>query len=304
MADYSSLSRSECQAIVERFGWTLSDIERLKGGAANSSFRADLDGNPTVVITVLDNHSLESAHRLVELTDWLIENGVHTPPILRDVNGDAIAVHAGHPVITRPFLSGAQPDHLSVAQAAQVGRSLRELHSLRPPREIALPDRRLPDSWIQLLGGEAPSELTDVIEFAIASVGGIYPAEPKLIHGDLFPDNMIWGGGESLQMLDWETASLDLPVLDVGFCAIGMATVERTTESLWDSLISGYQGKDPIHHIEADFPRAAMYAGSVLMFHRYIRHVVRYPNADKRDYWRLLLPVLRVLKTRVLAEEI
>lgn len=296
MASYSSLSERDGRAILARFGWGLRRLEPMHGGAANSSFKAAVVDAPPVVVTVLDNHTADSARRLVLLTDWLIDQGVPTPPVLRDLEGQACSEHRGHLVVVRPFVFGRQFAELSAVQAAEVGRSLRTLHSLTPPIELGLPGRRLPKDWREQLGSEAPSELREMLALADRALVGIQAAGTCLVHGDLFPDNMIWTADGALQLLDWETASVDLSILDLGFTAVGLAASAHGTKPLWESLLRGYQGQEGPLLPRAEFTRGVFYAGCVLMFHRYMRHVVRYPDDTKCTYWKELLPLLQQLR--------
>jgi len=129
MADYTTLEFADASVIVRSTGRELARLEKLKGGVANSSTLAECTDGTRVVITVLDNHSWDSATSLCELTDFLIGAGIVTPPFLKFADSRELWDLHGRPVVVRPFLSGDQPMHLSAAQATRVGAALAGLPS-------------------------------------------------------------------------------------------------------------------------------------------------------------------------------
>ena len=278
--------------MAESYGLENIEAEPVKGGAANSSYRIRGREGMALVLTVLDNHNWESAVKLVALTDWLLEHSVCTPEVLTQVDGARVGVVRDHPYIARPLIEGKQPSRLNVDQAEAIGRALGQLHSLEPPSGLGLPGRRLPDDWRAEIEPQAPPELLDLLDRAAESLEVIQAAPLRLIHGDLFPDNMIWGADGQLHILDWETASVDWAPLDLGFTAVGLSNDGPLPAELADGLITGYSayGMSPTRD---EFMLTARYACAVLAFHRFRRHVIRYPDPDRFDYWRELVPFMR-----------
>ena len=64
---------------------------------------------------------------------------------------------------------------------------------------------------------------------------GAYGGTPRLLHGDYWPGNVLWQGGELMAVLDWEDAALGDPLADVACarvelcCMVGEETAERFT---------------------------------------------------------------------------
>ncbi|MGR7002442.1 phosphotransferase family protein [Yinghuangia aomiensis] len=50
-------------------------------------------------------------------------------------------------------------------------------------------------------------------------------------HGDLFMDNLVERPDGSLAVIDWETASIDDPVFDLGMAAVGLCQSPEGTAS-------------------------------------------------------------------------
>lgn len=291
MAEYTSLSRDDCEDLIAAYGWDFAIAEPILGGAANSSFRVSCTDRDDVVLTVLDNHDLLSAEVLVKVTDWVVSHGVSTPPILRTAAGAGVSRLGEKPVVIRPFIGGKQATKLTEKQAFTLGSTARILHSIEPPADLGLTTRRLPPDWRDQLGDSPPHALVGAVAEAETLFERRDRAGRSLVHGDLFPDNLLWSDSGELCLLDWETASVDWPCLDLGFAACGLAPDGRLSEALKSSLLAGYSKARPFPS-QSDFAVAVAYACAVTIFHRYRRHVVRFPNPNRLDYWRELLPLL------------
>jgi aminoglycoside phosphotransferase (APT) family kinase protein len=46
---------------------------------------------------------------------------------------------------------------------------------------------------------------------------------PALVHGDFWPGNTVWAEGKVTAIVDWDSAALDQPGLDVGYCRLDLA---------------------------------------------------------------------------------
>lgn len=270
----------------------MASVVPITTGFANSSFNVTCKSGRRLVLTVLDNHDERSAQRLVALTDWLVARGVRTPAILRDED-DLPLQRLDHSVcIMRPFQSGVQPEWLSREQVGTVGSALASIHQLGVPSGLGLPSRRLPLNWRSALTS-APSDLVALVEEADDVFDPHSESFVCLLHGDLFPDNMIWDDAGLLHILDWETASIDCPDLDLGFTLVGLTGGGPLGKGILESLLSGYDRNRTGEHDEV--LGAARYACAVLAFQRYSRHVLRYPNREKTDFWRELMPFAKSL---------
>jgi len=292
MAAYSSMTLGQGRDALKPYGLTIAALAALEGGAANSSFVATTEEDEELVITVLDNHDARSASLLADLTDWLIENDVTTPPIVKDLDGHAVSRFEGKPFVVRPRIKGTQPTHLSGAEAERVGIALAHLHALEPPTKLSLPGRRLPSDWREQLGASAPGDLTAALEVAGHAFTRAETDGTSLIHGDLFPDNLIWTDAGELYLLDWETASLDWAPLDIGFTAVGLAADDLLLPGPRTGLVSGYT-RDANEGAVDLLPLVTLYACAVLMFHRYMRHAVRFPDPAREHSWAGLMPLFR-----------
>ncbi len=62
---------------------------------------------------------------------------------------------------------------------------------------------------------------------------------PKLVHGDFWPGNVLWRGGEIAAVVDWEAAVLADPAADVAYCATEMHYLGLVEEA--EQFVAAYR---------------------------------------------------------------
>ncbi|MEQ8691366.1 MAG: phosphotransferase, partial [Pseudomonadales bacterium] len=83
-----------------------------------------------------------------------------------------------------------------------------------PTRAYGLPLRLdpLPEVLDFLPEGDEWQALRDCLQRIPATA---YTEEPKLLHGDYWPENILWQGDRIAAVLDWEDAAIGDPLSDV-----------------------------------------------------------------------------------------
>lgn len=90
-----------------------------------------------------------------------------------------------------------------------------------------------------------------------------YEACPVLLHGDFWPQNLIWQNGKIAAILDWEDAAFGDPLSDIA-CAI-LELRYLFCEDLVQVFINAYR-----HHCPIDDKRLALwhiYVAAAAQFH-------------------------------------
>lgn len=294
MASYTSIEDLDIPALTTSYQLHDVHISPLKGGAANSSFqlRAAEGG---FVLTVLDNHDPASALQLATRTQRLFARGIPTTKVVPDRWGDLAPVIGAKPVLLKGWIEGQVLDPLPNHLLPAAGALLAQLHNL--PIDLAdLPvgTRRLsPDH-------EARIAEFDDLEFAAwltAQLKVVKEREARhqriavITHGDLFADNVICQSGDSLSVIDWETVSLDDPILDLGMAALGLAQDQaRLSPDRLALLVHGYTEVRPLTQDDLDaLPAQIAHAALIIAFHRFYRHHVRFPDPSKADVHRPMM---------------
>lgn len=265
------LTLATFEAVAER---AFSDaevlhVERLTGGVSADVYRLDLStrdaGRRSVVLRVHGaTHSGHPATLEYELLQALHNAGVPVAePLGLDVTGEIIP----EPYLMMAFVDEAstsvQVDNATYFQ--QLAAVLREIHNAPVQALPALPVRSDP---VPELIGFLPEEAKwrRVREFLRELGAAPYRGPHQLLHGDFWPENLLWRRGELAAILDWEDAATGDPLSDVACCRLelrylyGQEGVEIFTRA--------YFGGDP-----SDLDRLALwqlYVASAA--HKYMVH--------------------------------
>jgi homoserine kinase type II len=286
MADYTTVDQIDPRAIAKDYDLVDPQITPLAGGTANSSFRVS-DPTGDYVLTVLDNHDLPSARRLAVHTRALHELGIPTSEVVPASGRELVTTIGTRPMLLKRWIAGQvkQPFPLPLLPAA--GRVLAQLHQL-PVGTAGLTDvptgtRDLSPAQRALIPKFTDQDfatwLTERLD-DVRRVERTRPPDPRIIHGDLFDDNIIVGDDGQLSILDWETLSIGDSLLDVGMAAVGLAQENGLLASeRLHAFLAGYSEITPISDRDrAALPSTIIHAALIIAFHRYYRHNVRFPD--------------------------
>ena len=222
------------EEIAAAYGFQRVELgERLEGGYANDLLRVDADGRALVARVKhppVDEADLAWEHALV---GRLAERLPEVLPPLATTDGRTWITVREDVVALMAFVDAAPADPAHRGAAAE---ALGRLHAaggsldpgprprLRPLAELDWPDPAIPEelaAWGDVLVRERPWAIEHVARVARerAPVRG-------LIHGDIFPGNVLVAGGALVATIDWEEAQVDWLCWDVAialgtFCARG-----------------------------------------------------------------------------------
>lgn len=207
------------QVIAPHFlGARVDAVTPLTGGVSADVMRIDLraaDGAPQSIVLRVHGttHSGHDAAFEYELLQALYRAGVPVPkPLFVDASGH----HVPHPCLAMAFVEGtteiapAQMDHSIDAMAAM-------LFSIHQTPTAPLPDlpKRI-DPIPELFDFLPTDQDWRSLRHHLAGLKRTaYGGTPVLLHGDFWPENLIWQAGHIKAVLDWEDAALGDPLSDV-----------------------------------------------------------------------------------------
>lgn len=184
----------------------------------------------------------------------------------------------------RRFSSAGSRVRSSIRYPSATGGLLAGLHNL-PTNLMDLPagTRRLSDDQTTCIDGFVDREFAAWLTARLVVVRtheAEYLRGPAICHGDLFADNLICHGDGSLSIIDWETVSLDDPLLDLGMAAVGLAQDGgRISPERLRLLVEGYTAVRPLsEEDQRELPAEIVHAALIIALHRYYRHNVRFPD--------------------------
>lgn len=221
-------------------GAELKAMRRLAGGVSADVHRLDLnldDGDTTSVVLRAHgaSHSGHSADLEYQLLQALHQIGAPVPePLLVDVSGS---------LLTDPFTVMAYVEGTSKVPAGQENQHiemmadvLTKIHGLPTADLPTLPSRNdpIPEVFDYLPEGPEWQELRAHLRSLTHTA---YMESPKLLHGDFWPENLLWQNGAIAAVLDWEDAALGDPLSDVACCRVelrykfGKAGMKKFTQA-------------------------------------------------------------------------
>lgn len=199
-------------------GSQLLRADRLTGGVSADVYRLDLrlaDGSSTSVVLRIhgDTHSGHPADFEFQLLRALHTQGVRVPkPLMVDTSGELLP----HPFLVIAFVEGSTgiPAGREGDFVATMAAELRRIHESDIAELPELPLRLdpLPELLDYLPEGEEWQSLRKHLE-TLSDTG--YSGNPCLLHGDFWPENLLWQNGNLAAVLDWEDAALGDPLSDV-----------------------------------------------------------------------------------------
>ena len=287
---YTEVSFDEASDFIAAAGFSdLLAIEKLSGGWCNSNYALSLGDGRKLVLKIWDGRTLEEVEHLLSVTSYLSDNGVPTPSPIAFDDGGLMRIRDGLAWTLLPFVEGEwlEPTPSSLRS---LGRAQALLHEVEAPdflggdfsmghklfeEMFSIADER--DEWTEFL-----TMLKSESDALRERIGDL----PRgVIHGDLFPDNVIGSDGEVTAMLDFEEVCHDILAFDLvmTFVGFGWEDGEPVAER-WDSILGGYQsvrmlGDDEI----AALPDLHRLATLSIAAWRYWQFVINMPGSEHAD---------------------
>jgi homoserine kinase type II len=194
---YTEVSLDDASAVIEATDMSeLLSIEKLAGGWANSNYILTLKDDTKLVLKIWNEQSLEEVEYLLSMTSYLADNGVPTAKPIIFNNGKLMMVKDDLAWTLLPFVEGQwlESNHSSLYSLGMIQANL---HLLTPPKELRS-NFSMGDTLFEKLFSIADEThgWTDFLNMLKTestllskSIGQDLPR--GIIHGDLFPDNVI-----------------------------------------------------------------------------------------------------------------
>ncbi|MFE1596253.1 phosphotransferase [Nocardia sp. NPDC058705] len=306
MAEYTRLEDLDQDEICARYDLGEVMIVPVPGGAANSSFRVhEVRGKVEAdyALTVLDNDPA-SAPRLASLMEKLANRHFETTELIHPSDSGLTVEIDDRVMILKRWIEGNVYPVLPDDLLGDAGAALAGLHAL--PLADVIGDEPLPAQGRRLTAEHrsridkfTDREFVQWLTEHLAALDNVHSGRSNtLIHGDLYSDNIIVGEQGTLHIIDWETACIEDPLLDLGMAIIGLGVVDgRLVRDRAEAIIDGYSSVLPITQDERTGVLRKMVELSALIiaYHRYHRHNVRYPGSPAANKYREMIGIVKSL---------
>jgi homoserine kinase type II len=242
MAFYTKLSRQEIQAIAGQFDIKVISYTPIDQGLGNSNYLLATNQGQ-YVLTVFEIEPSQVT-KMVEVLRLLEKNDFPAPRLERLNTGKVVTEFKGKSVSLKPYILGQVLDELHIKQVYQVGTALAKLHEFPAPDNLSSQHTYVKTTYPQVMNQEINLNYKKrVSERYKAILASIPPNLPVgIVHGDIFPDNLLFEDGEFKAIIDFEDVSRIYKIFDLGMAIVGLCTNETEIDiSKSRALVSGYQ---------------------------------------------------------------
>ena len=285
---YTEVSFEEASAFVDLANIAkLTEMTSLKGGWANSNYLVTLEDDTELVLKVWDERPPDEVENIIEQSCWLEKHGIPTPNALVLKNGKRMLVKNGQAWMLMPFVSGgwlpSDPKSLY-----DLGRIQALLHKVPICDGLSSTFSIGYVFWQQMIDEAKKNNTTtpflELLETEMKYLKRNIPDNlPQgIIHGDLYPDNVIGVEGEVRALLDFEEICIESLAMDLVTTYVGFGWEDGFPNSeLWHSLLAGYESVRPLSDVEkAALPDLHRYSVLAVAAWRYWQFVINIPNTE------------------------
>lgn len=262
MAQFTQLDAGQLARIAVDFALgAVHSVRPLWAGTINSNFRIETEGG-AIFLRVNEGKSEDDVAYEAELLSWLGDRGVRTPKPLLARSGRGYGSIDCHWVTLFPWVGGAHRDPPNARDCRALGTALAGLHRAgagfpmrRTSRYGYAPIvarlaavRSSSGGLLNAVSAEVRAALLE-LDAELARFGRDLAAD-GVIHGDLFPDNVLFANDAAGPcLLDFEQASDGNFAYDVAVAILSWCWHEpdRSFDSeRVEALIAGYGPLDPV----------------------------------------------------------
>jgi homoserine kinase type II len=282
---------ADAEWLVSKAGMSnLKSITALEGGWDNTNVRLDLQDGSAFVLKAWNANTVEEVSRVIARHLHLHNNGIPTtvPVMLSD--GELMAIKDGVSWTLLPFVGGGILGS-DVESLRSLGAVQARMHLI--PEAACFPKKyrmgfELFEELFSLssrMGVSYP--FVEMLSSRIAEIRSDFPSGLPMgvLHGDLFPDNVIGSGGGVSAILDLEEAWIGPMAFDLAMSCVGFGW--DGTVPVWDrwkALFDGYQSVRSLTQGEVDsLPFLHQFATLCIAAWRFWKHNLREPDEFLSD---------------------
>ena len=244
----SELSSEQLNAVIQRLypDASLGAAERLTGGVSADVFKLTLNAAGETQPLVLRIHGATHSGHPAQLEYDLLHalRACHLP-VAQVLNLDASGTIIQAPYLIMSFEEGSTK--IASAQAHEriekMAGMLKQIHRCPTTTLPDLPLRLDPlPEVLDFLPEE--SEWHPVKRWLETVQNTAYTNKPALLHGDYWPENLLWKDGEINTVLDWEDAAIGDPISDVAAASVELRYLFGTNGM--QQFLRAYTDSQPI----------------------------------------------------------
>lgn len=283
---YTEITNEDASEITKNANLPgVNKIEKMSGGWANSNYLLYLNDKSKIVLKIWNERTPKQVKELLVITTWLADEGVPTPKPIIFNNGENFILKNDLAWTLLPYIESKWLDY-NEKSLFLLGKVQAKLHSTNPPPTIGT-DFSMGFSLFEKLfkHAEEHKEWTDFLillkrESEKINIDKLKQLPFGVIHGDLFPDNVLGTSNKIDAILDFEEVCIGPLAFDLVMTFVGFGWENgEPVSSRWNSLLSGYESVRKLETDEKDaLKQLHTFATLSIAAWRYWQFVINMPN--------------------------
>lgn len=223
MAVYTEVDPDHLADLVARYGiGTVRSCKGIAEGVENSNYLLETTQGRFILTLYEKRVQKDDLPFFVDLLDHLARRGSPVPAMLRDRDGIAIQEISNRAACLIQFLPGISLTHPGIGQCEAAGAAMGEMHQALEGFAAERDNSMGQHHWRDLAENIGDLDhvlpgLAACVSDELAYLDAHWPKNlPRhVIHGDLFPDNVLMLGNEVTGLIDFYFAATDFRAYDV-----------------------------------------------------------------------------------------
>jgi len=227
MAVYTQVSDDELSTFLLNYDvGQLKQKTQIAEGIENTNYRVDTEKGRFILTLFEKRIDEETLPFFMALTTHLSSQGLPVAAPIENSDGQSIARLAGRPAALIEFLDGRPHMAPGLADCSALGSMLALLHKNVVEIAGARPNPLSLSGWLKLADScrkdadrfkvGLAAEIDAELEFLKANWPTALPR--GIIHGDLFPDNVLFDGSRISGVIDFYFSCTDFFAYDLAVC--------------------------------------------------------------------------------------
>lgn len=261
MAVYTNVDPADLAELVDRYGLgTVISCKGIAEGVENSNFLLETSEGRYILTLYEKRVQKSDLPFFVNLLDHLAQSGSPVPAMLRDKNGEAVQQISNRSACLIQFLPGISLTHPTTSQCASAGTAMGQMHlglaDFKSQRDNSMGQHHWREMTATIGDLDQISQgLASIVSAELDYLDAHWPQDlpHHVIHGDLFPDNVLMLDDQVTGLIDFYFAATDYRAYDVAVTHAAWCFSADGTEfhaDLAGALMRGYLSVVPLSDAE------------------------------------------------------
>ena len=254
MAYYTTLTSKEITKFAKVYSLgKIIKIYPMTGGYRTNYFVQNK--TQKYILTICDYKTRQQTLTLTNLLIYLHKHHFQTKQVISSKDHEYVLEHNGKPVYLTTFLEGEIVKRPTLQFIEHLGSRIALLHDIPCPDNIPTSNPYGLSYLDEVTSSDIDHPYIEWLKTKLDYIEALIPDQlpTGLVHGDIFPDNIIQKNGNLVAIIDFEDVSNYHLIFDLGMAITGLLTLDKIVDmSYTKALIKGYQEVKSLTPIEIE----------------------------------------------------